>query len=310
MRLPPARSWPGRARALIRLGRPVFLGGGIAFQLLGAALALADGVPPDLRRLLAAQAAVTAVQLMTHYANDYFDLEADRANRTPTRWSGGSRVLPEGLLPPASAAVAAGVLALIALAAIGWLGLAGDRPLAAGLALLALLLAFGYSAPPARLHTRGLGEITAVLVVPVLTPLVGYTAQTGRIAPLPLLACPPLALLQLAMLLAVAFPDAAGDARTGKRTLVVRLGVGSARLYIGAVAAAYGILPVLVAAGLPTLIAAALTGSLPLAAWQIARVGRGDWRIAARQDSLAFGSIALLMLAAVTELLACLALAP
>ena len=43
---------------------------------------------------------MTAAQLMTHYANDYFDLEADRANRTPTRWSGGSRVLPAGVLPP------------------------------------------------------------------------------------------------------------------------------------------------------------------------------------------------------------------
>ena len=39
----------------------------------------------------------------------------------------------------------------------------------------------------------------------------------------------PLALLQFAMLVAIEFPDAVGDAATGKRTLVVRLGAATAR---------------------------------------------------------------------------------
>ena len=50
---------------------------------------------------------MTSFQLMTHYANDYFDLEADRANQTPTTWSGGSRVLPAGELSPRVALIAA-----------------------------------------------------------------------------------------------------------------------------------------------------------------------------------------------------------
>lgn len=88
---------------VLRMGRPLFLIGGLLLYGLGVAMALAAGAPLDLPALLWGQAAVTTIQLMTHYCNDYFDLAADVANRTPTRWSGGSRVLPEGWLAPRAA---------------------------------------------------------------------------------------------------------------------------------------------------------------------------------------------------------------
>jgi 1,4-dihydroxy-2-naphthoate octaprenyltransferase len=81
----------GRVGAFVKLGRPLFLGGGFVMYGLGAALAAFAGAHLDWTRYAWGQLAVTATQLMTHYANDYFDLAADRANRTPTRWSGGSR---------------------------------------------------------------------------------------------------------------------------------------------------------------------------------------------------------------------------
>jgi len=87
-----------RVLAFVRLGRPQFLVGGFVLYGLGAALAAAGGAPLDRWRYACGQIVVTLTQLMTHYANDYFDLEADRANLTPTRWSGGSRVLPGGAL--------------------------------------------------------------------------------------------------------------------------------------------------------------------------------------------------------------------
>ena len=52
---------------------------------------------------------------------------------------------------------------------------------------------------------------------------------TSRRAKLLALTIVPLALLQFAMLLAIEFPDATGDAATGKRTLVVRLGARARR---------------------------------------------------------------------------------
>src|SRR6185312_13522547 len=119
-----------RAVAFVKLGRPQFLVGGFVLYGLGASLAAAGGAPLDGWRYGWGQLCVTATQLMTHYANDYFDLEADRANRTPTRWSGGSRVLPDGALRPGVALAAALVLGFGALGATVALAMrAPDRPL-------------------------------------------------------------------------------------------------------------------------------------------------------------------------------------
>src|ERR1700759_4213254 len=103
-----------RLIAFIRLGRPQFLVGGFVLFGLGAALAAAGGAPLDRWRYAWGQIVVTLTQLMTHYANDYFDLEADRANLTPTRWSGGSRVLPGGARAPVVALRAASTLLVAA----------------------------------------------------------------------------------------------------------------------------------------------------------------------------------------------------
>jgi 1,4-dihydroxy-2-naphthoate octaprenyltransferase len=142
----------------VRMGRPKFLIGGLLLHCLGVAMALAWGASLRLPALLWGQAAVTSIQLMAHYCNDYFDLAADRANPTPTDWSGGSRILPEGSLEPRVAlwiAVGLGVLALL-LALVLALAI---RPGALTFLLIAaaLLLAWSYSAPPLKLHSRGLG---------------------------------------------------------------------------------------------------------------------------------------------------------
>jgi 1,4-dihydroxy-2-naphthoate octaprenyltransferase len=204
--------------AFIRLGRPKFLVGGFVFHGLGAALAVAGGARFDMDMFGWAQLVVTATQLMTHYANDFFDLEADRANRTPTRWSGGSRVLPDGVLRPAIALGAALVLGFIAMGAAVVLGMrAGDRPLLLPIAVVMMALAWGYSAPPLRLAARGLGELATAFVVTLCVPLLGYYGQAGELDPRIFAACLLPCVLQFAMLLAIELPDAAGDAIAGRR---------------------------------------------------------------------------------------------
>jgi 1,4-dihydroxy-2-naphthoate octaprenyltransferase len=82
----------------------------------------------------------------------------------------------------------------------------------------------------------------------------------------------PPALLQLAMLLAIEFPDAAGDAATGKRTLVVRLGAAtSARLYVAITALAFAWPMLAHALGLPGVISLAMIVPAPIGLWRIAR---------------------------------------
>jgi 1,4-dihydroxy-2-naphthoate polyprenyltransferase len=295
----------GRILAALRMGRPHFMIGGLLLHWLGVAMAQSSGAPLNVPALLWGQVAITSIQLMTHYCNDYFDLPADQANPTPTRWSGGSRVLPNGLLQPrvalriAIALAACGLAAALVLAVIVRPGV-WTLPLF----VLALVLAWSYSAPPLRLHSRGLGELTTALLVAGMTPLVGFYLQTGRVG-LPLLGVLPLCCLQFAMLLTIEFPDAIGDAAAGKRTLVVRLGgARAAGLLLLVLLAAYAVLPLLAELGLPARVAAGAAALAPLAAWQGWRVWRGAWADSSCWNSLGFWLIALLMGTTTAELLA------
>jgi 1,4-dihydroxy-2-naphthoate polyprenyltransferase len=288
--------------AFIRLGRPLFLGGGFLLFALGAFIAALAGHPIDVRRYALGQAAVTAFQLMTHYANDYFDYEADRANATPTKWSGGSRVLPNAELPRRVALVGALVIgALGAAAAVALWRVAGGWT---GAVLLAIVvLAWEYSAPPLRLCATGLGELDTAIVVTGLVPLLGFLVQAPDLAGVRVLALAIVtpALLQIAMLLAIEFPDAAGDAATGKRTLVVRLGAArAARLYAAITALAYLWLPVAVALGMPGRMAWCAALPAPIAAWRIARVA--DHRDPAAYERLTLFAVMLLVTTSLGEL--------
>jgi 1,4-dihydroxy-2-naphthoate octaprenyltransferase len=259
--------------AFIRLGRPMFLGGGLLLFALGAAIAAWHGHAIDLHRYALGQLAVTALQLMTHYANDFYDYEADRANRTPTRWSGGSRVLPGGELSPKVALIAAAVLAIVGL--VTAIVIARADVWAGATIVVIFALAWGYSAPPLRLCASGTGELDTAIVVTLLVPWLGFQLQAPDLIGLRTLALGtvPLALLQFAMLLAIEFPDAASDAQTGKRTLVVRLGAArAARLYAVVTIAAFAWFPCAAVLGLPARVAIAGAVVAPIALWRAARI--------------------------------------
>jgi 1,4-dihydroxy-2-naphthoate polyprenyltransferase len=281
--------------AFVRLGRPLFLVGGFVMYGLGVAIAAWHGHAVDARRYALGQLAVTAFQLMTHYANDYFDYDCDRANATPSRWSGGSRVLVRAELPRRVALIAA-----VALAALG-VGIAAAVVAVAGPGAAMILvpmaaLAWAYSAPPWRLCAAGAGELDTAIVVTGLVPLLGFYLQAPDLSGLASLALAivPLALLQFAMLLALELADAAGDAATGKRTLVVLLGARrGARLYAATTLAAFAWLPLAAAFGLPAQVAALAAIPAPLAIWRAARIT--DARDPSGHARVAFFAVALLV---------------
>jgi 1,4-dihydroxy-2-naphthoate octaprenyltransferase len=293
-----------RLRAFVKLGRPKFLVGGFLLFALGSVLAKVVGATVDWQRYAWGQAIITSAQWMTHYSNDYFDLEADRANSTPTRWSGGSRVLVTGTVAPRAALAASVVLGACALiAALALAARPGTPRFVLPLALLIMALSWCYSAPPLRLLRRGLGEVTTALVVTFLTPLLGFYAQSGVLRPVLFLACFPLCCLQFSMLLTIELPDAAGDAAQGKRTLVVRRGAEWAAICCAAIlVAAFGSLPILVLLGLPARVAACAALPAPLALWQAVRLSRGAFRDPKRWESLALCSVALLATTTLAEL--------
>lgn len=298
------------AHAFVKLGRPLFLVGGVVLHALGAVVAVVQGSAFDLSRHLRGQLIVSLFQLMTHYANDYFDLAADRANSTPTRWSGGSRVLPSGALSPVVALAAAVVLAAGGVSSTVWFtvtGAFGAASPGAPVAFAAMfVLAWGYSGPPLRLHARGLGPLAVPAVVAGLVPLAGFLLQRagavgGLNALLAAIAGP--FLLQLAMIVAVDVPDAVGDAAAGKRTVVVRWGRTTASwLYVGATGLAFAALPLARVGGLPAASAWLAAMLFPLAAWQMARVVRGAFDDARTWDSVGFCAVALFVGTAIAEL--------
>ncbi len=294
-----------RVGAFLKLGRPHFLLGGFLSFALGSALAVAGGAHLVWSRYAWAQATITSAQWMTHYSNDYFDLEADRANSTPTRWSGGSRVLVAGLVSPRVALFAAIVLGACAVISAGVLAGLKNSPICAlPLALLIIALSWFYSAPPLRLLSRGLGEATTALVVTVLTPLFGYYVQAGSLQLVLFLACLPLALLQFNMLLTIELPDAAGDTANGKRTLVVRHGATwAAYCSVTLLVAIYCSLPILFWLGLPQYVVVFAAVPAPLALWQIIRLARGAYREPKKWEALTLSSVALLVSTTFAELL-------
>jgi 1,4-dihydroxy-2-naphthoate octaprenyltransferase len=303
--LPSLSPWQ-RLTYFLRLGRPLHLVGGFVFNGLGMAIALYLGSSINWWAAALVQAVITATQLMTHYSNDYFDQDADAATTTPTRWSSGSRVLPDGLIPPRAAllmALVCGGVALVGTAVLlimGWASLA-----TAGLALLSIGLAWSYSSPPLWLNRRSLGEVTGSLLVPGLTTLLGFMVQAGGPNWLPVLSAVPLVCFQMAMLLSVNFPDVAGDALVNKRTLVVAWGPRrAASLFAAGLIAAYASLPLLIWAGVPALVALAVALTSPIALWQLWRIARGAATDPTQWSALAFWSIGLLLSAAMLELVA------
>lgn len=191
---------------------------------MGAIAAVAATGHLDVRKLAIGQLMVTTIQLMTHYINEYYDLDGDRLNTSRTWFSGGSGALASGTLSHKTAFYAGVICGLIGSAALIVSSLWVPRVFLPG--LIGLITAWSYSGPPLALERTGWGEIAASILVALIVPMVGYTMQSGGSVETALLvACIPLILVHLAMLIAFEIPDRFADVGSGKRTLVVRLGL-------------------------------------------------------------------------------------
>ncbi len=204
--------------------------------------------------------------LLLHVAvnvlNDYFDYVSGvdlHTRRTP--FSGGSGVLPAGLLEPKS------VYALGVAFLAGGLAVGAYLTLAVGPWVLALGLA---GAATAYLYTPlltrlGVGELFTGLNFGPLMVLGSYYVQTGRIDLAGLLAGVPVGLLTSNLLLLNEFPDVEADARGGRRTLPIMIGrKSSAQVFAATHALAFLSLVTLAASGvLPEGALLGLIGAVP-----------------------------------------------
>jgi 1,4-dihydroxy-2-naphthoate octaprenyltransferase len=276
-----------RIWAFILLTRPWFLGGGVILYLLGAVTAVAQGADLNLLRLLLGQLLVTSIQLMTHYANEYYDFEVDAAtSATRTPFSGGSGILVSGQLDRPVALHATYLCLGIALSTLLVCGLLA--PLMFIIGTLALLGGYFYSAPPIRLEASGWGGLNTACITAVLVPLTGCVMQTNQVNNGLLLICTSFIPIYLAMLLTFEITDYAADQAFGKRTLTVRIGVRRA-VWLHTVLLLITLIGLLFAAATVS----CLWIAVPLIVWQIAGLiwrSRSGWR---RMTLLSGGAVAL-----------------
>jgi 1,4-dihydroxy-2-naphthoate octaprenyltransferase len=208
----------------LRTTRLPFLTATIIPVVLGILIAASHGAF-DLAAAALTVIGAAFVQLGLNVANDVFDTVqgADDANVTPTKFSGGSRVIQYGLVSLRQMAglatlfyVLAGVIGLVLLATHGSTAL-----LVIG--VVGIIVSLGYTAPPLKFVYRGLGEIAVALGFGPMMLLGAYVVQTGgALSWEPFVASIPVALLVALILYVNEIPDRRGDARAGKRTLPVR----------------------------------------------------------------------------------------
>lgn len=259
---------------LLRATRLPFLSATIVPVVLGIAIAAAHG-SFDLLAAVLTIVGASFVQLGLNVANDVFDTVqgADDANVTPTRFSGGSRVLQYGLLTVRQMALmSAGFYAVGVAIGLALLAYRGSVPLLV-IGVVGIVISVAYTAAPLKLVYRGLGEVAVALGFGPLMVLGAYVVQTqGALAWEPVVISIPIALLVALILYVNEIPDRRGDARAGKRTLPVRFGPGSViRGYDVTVALAYATLVGGVVAGVLPIPALLALLTIPLAI----RVHRG-----------------------------------
>jgi 1,4-dihydroxy-2-naphthoate polyprenyltransferase len=188
-------------------------------------------------------------------------------------FTGGSRIIQNGVLSPIQMRDFGTVLFMVTI--VGGLGLMIE--VGAGLlwiGVAGMLIGWAYSAPPLKLNSRGLGEVSVTFAF--LLVVVGADfVQRQEWAGLPWLAGWPYALMVTNILYINQFPDRRADMEAGKRHWVVRLEPDQA-VYGYAVilmVATVSLLGMLVENFLPNWASLALLAGLP-ASWAMLELRR------------------------------------
>lgn len=217
---------------------PVLIGGAFAYRYV-----LDDTSSFNTGFFLLTLLGVILLHLGSNVLNDYFDVKSgtDGANNDYfLQYSGGSRAIELGLINLESTRK-------LGFALLGFAGLIGlYLSIQTGLTtfllgMSGLLIGYLYTAPPVRLVARkGLGELGIALAFgPLITEGTVYVL-TQQIDFMTFLIGLPVGLLTANILLINEFPDAKGDAVTGKNHLVVSFGKNIASyIYLGIVALAF-----------------------------------------------------------------------
>jgi len=163
---------------------------------------------------------VLALHASVDLLNDYWDFKRGIDTKTHrTKMSGGSGVLPEGLLKP-SQVYAAGIVSLIIGAAIGMYFVATDGIVIGIILAFAVLSIYFYST---KIVNWGLAEVF-VGIKGCMIVIGTYFVQTTDITEQAVLGGIVIGTLSSLILFITSFPDHDADKAKGRKTLVISLG--------------------------------------------------------------------------------------
>ena len=198
----------------------------MASMFLGACAA-ASVEPVSWGWLAATVAGIFAIEVAKNASGEIFDFDsgADQGvaedDRSP--FSGGKRVLVDGLLTRRATGLIAATCYVIGTAIGFWIGFVRE-PTILLIGIFGVGAAYLYHAPPLRLSYRGWGESAVVLCYGPLIAAGTCLVQAGMCPFELFLPSLSLGLLIGAFLWINEFPDEKADRAAGKHTLVVRLG--------------------------------------------------------------------------------------
>jgi 1,4-dihydroxy-2-naphthoate octaprenyltransferase len=264
-----------RTRAWVIAARPQTLPAAVAPVVVGTGLAVHDGVFAALPALFALLGAAL-IQVGTNFANDYYD--AVQGADTEAR-EGFTRVTASGLISASEVKRAMYLTFLVAVVVGTYLVSVGGVPILV-VGLLSVLSGIAYTGGPYPLGYHGLGDVFVFVFFGLVAVVGTYYVQAaavlsgafplwlppGTVTTAAVVASLPIAAISTNILVVNNLRDRREDARTGKRTLVVRFGPRFARAqYVALFVLAYAVPVVLFSLpsfGLPAL---APLLSLPLA---------------------------------------------
>jgi len=222
-----------RFKRLFLASRPGFFPASVAPVLVGSAWGYHVAHQFDWVVFLLGLAATVCVHFAANVINDVGDEGCDRVNDDRIfPYTGGSRFIQNGVLTSREMTLwGITLLVVAALLGLALIGLRGRFVLVFG--VIGVALGLLYSLPKVQLSAHGVGEAAIAAAFGVLPVCGAAWLQSDRVDWASLLISIPVSMWVASILLMNEVPDRDADARAGKRTLVVRLGVtATRRLYL------------------------------------------------------------------------------
>lgn len=210
----------------IKAARAPFFTATIIPVILGSIIAWSDTSKFIWLKFCLTLVGAVLIHAGTNLANDYFDhiSGCDEANPNPTPFSGGSRLIQQGIILPKKILFAS-FISFILGATIGlYLNYVSGKNIILILGIIGVFLGFFYTAKPFRIGYTSLGELAVAIGFGPLMVMGAYYVQAQNLPLKVFLISIPVGILIALVLFINEFPDYVADKSVGKRTLVVILG--------------------------------------------------------------------------------------